>query len=273
MTFTATVSPGSATGTVTFYDNGGQIGSGSLSGGTATFSTSALAVGSHPITASYGGDGNYNGSTSTALSQTVNPGASSTALSSNPNPSTYGGSVTFTATVTPTSATGTVTFKDNGSTIGTGTLSNGVATFSTSALVGGSHPITASYGGDTNDSPSTSSTLTQTVNSAGSTTSLTSSLNPSSYANAVTITATVTPSTATGTVTFFDANGTLTLGSGTLSNGQTALTLSTMAPGPHSITATYNGDANDIPSTSAVLAQTVNRRTTTMPSYCSPLTQ
>ena len=57
----------------------------------------------------YGGDSNFTGSTSSAVSQTVNTASSSTTLASATNPSTYGGSVTFTATVT-TGATGTVTF-------------------------------------------------------------------------------------------------------------------------------------------------------------------
>ncbi len=65
VTLTATVSPGTVnpTGTVTFLDGGSPIGSGMLSGGIATFTTSTLAVGSHTITTSYGGDSNFNGST------------------------------------------------------------------------------------------------------------------------------------------------------------------------------------------------------------------
>ena len=78
--------------------------------------------------------------------------------------------MTFTATVTPDHAgsgtpTGTVTFKDGSTTLGTGTLSStGVATFSTSTLSVGSHAITAVYGGDSNFTTSTSPTLTQVVN-------------------------------------------------------------------------------------------------------------
>jgi hypothetical protein len=115
--------------------------------------------------------------------------------------------------------------------------------------------------------------VTLTVNgSGGTTTSLSStSANPSPYRTAVALTATVTSSsggTPTGTVTFYDFDGTVTLGSGTLNSGMATLTLSTLAPGAHSITATYNGDANDPQSTSAVWAQTVNRNTMTLPPYC-----
>ena len=228
-------------------------------------------AGNYSVTATVN-DQNYTGSASGTFTVTTY-GSSVSQPTSSLNPSNYGNSVTFTATVTPSAATGTVTFFDGSNSIGSSSLNNGVATLTTSALPAGSNSIIASYAGDTNYGGSTSPTLTQIVNSGPSTTVVTSSLNPSTFGNAVTITATVTPSTATGTVTFFDANGTLTLGSGTLRNGQTTLTLSTLAPGPHSITATYNGDAYDVPGTSAVLAQTVNRRTTTMPSYCSPLTQ
>jgi hypothetical protein len=63
--FTATVSAvapadGTPTGTVTFLDGGSAIGTGSLTGGTATLSTTALATGSHTITAQYGGDADFN---------------------------------------------------------------------------------------------------------------------------------------------------------------------------------------------------------------------
>src|ERR1039458_9704657 len=92
--------------------------------------------------------------------------SSSVTLAFSVNPSPYGSSVTFTATVTPIAATGTVTFKDGSTTLGTGTISSGTATYSTSALAAKSHSITAAYGGDTNDSASTSPTLTQGVNPA-----------------------------------------------------------------------------------------------------------
>jgi hypothetical protein len=92
--------------------------------------------------------------------------SSTTVLVSSANPSAYGSSVTFTATVAPAAASGTVTFKDGATTLGTGTLSGGTATYSTSALSAGSHSITAEYGGDADYATSTSSALTQTVNKA-----------------------------------------------------------------------------------------------------------
>jgi len=94
-----------------------------------------------------------------------------TALASSQSPEVYGTSVTFTATVTPTSGgapSGTVTFKDGVTTIGTGTLNGanpGVATYNTSTLsvTGSPHSITAVYNGDATFSGSTSSVVSQTM--------------------------------------------------------------------------------------------------------------
>ena len=71
LTFTATVTPATATGTVTFTDGSTSLGMATLSGGVATYGTSALTAGSHSITASYGGDANHNSSTSSVLTQAV----------------------------------------------------------------------------------------------------------------------------------------------------------------------------------------------------------
>jgi hypothetical protein len=76
VTFTATVaavSPaaGTPTGTVNFLDGATSLGPGTLAGGTAMLSTSGLAIGAHSITAVYGGDANFTGSTSSPLTQTV----------------------------------------------------------------------------------------------------------------------------------------------------------------------------------------------------------
>lgn len=73
VTFTGKVSAssGTPTGTVTFLDGTTKLGTGTLSSGSATFQTSSLAAGVHNVTVSYSGDSNFNASTSTALSQTV----------------------------------------------------------------------------------------------------------------------------------------------------------------------------------------------------------
>src|SRR5207253_1399318 len=264
VTFTATVTSsatGTPTGTVTFQDGASALGTGTLSGGTATFTTSGLTAGTHSITAIYGGDANFAGSTSPVLTQTVNKAASSTSVVSSNSPSNRGAAVTFTASVTSPvtgTPTGTVTFQDGASALGTGTLSGGTATVTPSALPPGTHPITATHGPDATLVRSTSPVLTQTVNKAASSTSVASSNNPSTRGAAVTFTASVTSpatGTPTGTVTFQD--GASALGTGTLSGGTATFTTSGLTAGTHSITAIYGGDANFAGSTSPVLTQTV----------------
>ena len=124
VTFTATVSGVNPTGTVNFKDNGVSIaGCGALvltgSGNTKTAqcSTSSLSVGSHPIVATYSGDGSNVSTSSAQLSQVINAagaGSSTTTLSSSANPVFPGFAVTITATVVGANPTGVVDFKDNG---------------------------------------------------------------------------------------------------------------------------------------------------------------
>ncbi len=90
-----------------------------------------------------------------------------TTLNSSPNPSEPGELVTFVATVTSTGDTpiGSVMFYDNGVLLGTRTLNgSGIASYTTSALAAGTHPITATYGGDASFEASTSNMINQVVN-------------------------------------------------------------------------------------------------------------
>ncbi|MFG2525879.1 Ig-like domain-containing protein, partial [Streptomyces sp. NPDC048527] len=141
-----------------------------------------------------------------------------------------------------------------------GTLSGGVATFTTSGLSVGSHALTAVYNGNANYNTSTSAVDTQTVNPAATSTNLTSAPDPSVFGQAKTLTATVAvvapgAGTPTGTVTFFD--GATLLGSGTLSGGVATFTTSGLSVGSHALTAVYNGNANLTGSTSPVDTQSV----------------
>jgi hypothetical protein len=135
--------------------------------GQALFTTASLAIGSHSITASYGGDANFNSSSST-LAQTVTKASTATSLTSSANPSTFSQSVTFTATVnvvSPGAGTpaGTVTFNDGSNALATAPLSSsGTATFSTSTLAVASHSVTAVYSGDSSFNGSTGN-MTQNV--------------------------------------------------------------------------------------------------------------
>jgi Bacterial Ig-like domain (group 3) len=127
-----------------------------------------LTAGSHTITTSYPGDGNFSGSMGAlAAAQVVAVKTTTTSIASSLNPSTAGQAVTFTATVTTTGGggapTGTVTFNDGGGTLGTGTLAGGIASFTTSSLAVGSHSITAAFNGAGSFGQSTSAVLTQAV--------------------------------------------------------------------------------------------------------------
>ncbi|MGA8153356.1 MAG: FG-GAP-like repeat-containing protein [Terriglobales bacterium] len=86
LTFTATVTPqgnGTPTGTVNFMDGTTNLGSSLVNGaGVALFATSMLSVGTHSITAAYGGDSNFAPSTSSVLNQVVQ-GAIATLSSNN----------------------------------------------------------------------------------------------------------------------------------------------------------------------------------------------
>jgi hypothetical protein len=262
VTFTAIVSPAVATGTVQFFDGTAAIGTAALNGGAATFSTLTLSAGTHSIAAAYSGDGNYGGSSATRM-QTV-MATTTTAVVSNDNPSISGQSLVFTATVSPSGATGTVTFFDGTSTLGVGTLSGGNAACgtnsacSTSGLGAGSHSITAKYSGDSNYG-SSSGTLTQIVG-LNTIVTLASSANPATVGQSVNLSATVSPCCiATGTVTFLDGN--TVLGSAALMpvNGTAKATFSTssLSVGAHSITAKYSGDGNNNGSTSTALTLTI----------------
>lgn len=174
---------------------------------------------------------------------------------------TYPGqTVTFVAKVTPTEATGTVTFMADHHSIGSAMLSAGQATLTTSSLSAGSMPITAEYGGDTKFGRSTSPALMQKVNKGTTATSIRSAPNPSVAGQEVTFTAvvTVTSSTGgspTGTVTFTADN--TVMGSGTLDSGTATFTLSTMKAGKYNVTAVYNGSPAFEGSTSAVVTHVV----------------
>lgn len=93
------------------------------------------------------------------------PVATTTTITSTPNPASLSQIVTFTATVNTVGASGVVIFFDAGGAIGSASLSNGSASFSTAALSAGSHTVTASYQGEAGYGPSTSQPLIQLVSS------------------------------------------------------------------------------------------------------------
>jgi uncharacterized repeat protein (TIGR03803 family) len=170
MNFTATVN--SKVGappdgeTVSLMRGKTVLGTGTLSGGSATLMSSALTAGTDAVTAVYGGDTNFATSTSKAVGQVVSKATTATTLTSSPNPSNPGQAVTFTASVTPEfggKVTGTVTFYDGSTVLKTVALSGGAAKFTTKTLAVGTPTIKATYNGST-DFDGSSASLTQTVN-------------------------------------------------------------------------------------------------------------
>ena len=265
VTFTATVeaaelglnAPITPTGTVTFKDGGAVIPACPFPvplASAATCTTSDLTAGSHEITAEYSGDSSFEPSED-SLRQTVNTIATTTELSG-PTSSAIGDSVTFTATVSETLSgdpvtDGDVTFYDGVKVLATVTLNgSGQATYNTSSLSAGLHPLKAVYNGTANFQPSTSQRLYHTVTAAGSNTVLTSSPPSSVFGQTVTFTATVTaggtPLTS-GQVTFYD--GATELGTDTLdASGKATFSTSTLAAGTHTIKARFGGNADYGPS-------------------------
>jgi hypothetical protein len=152
-----------------------------------------------------------------------------------------------------------ITFIDNGVVIGTALTAQGTAKYTTSSLGLGSHNIQATYGGDPVFSGSTSVTVIhENVNPALTTTIITSSLNPSSYGQNVTFTATVSSiaGAPSGSVTF-QQNGQV-IGTVNLnSNGVATFSLSTLGVGTHGVIAKYSGSTDYSSSQSSNLNQVV----------------
>jgi hypothetical protein len=250
VTFTATVDGSKVrgvttlpTGTVTFFDGTTAIGQpATLTSGVAKLSV-GLTVGSHNITAQYSGDVNYLASTSTAFAQVVNQSSASTVVKSSVNPAGVGAAVTFTATVASTVSgdtlvpTGTVSFFDGSTKLGSATLnSGGQASLGTSSLAVGTHNITAQYGGDTNFTGSTSAALNQVITGQPD---YSLSANPTSQA--------VNPGTSAGyAITLTPSNGydgTVTFAcpaSAQLPTGVTCSLPSPVVPAGQAVTLTLN---------------------------------
>jgi YVTN family beta-propeller protein len=125
----------------------------------------------------------------------------------------------------------------------------------------------------TNRADGTVSVIGAPIVQVPTSTSLTSSPNPSTYGQAVTLSATVTcvVGTPTGRVDFFDGNS--QIGSSTLTNGTASLTTSSLNAGTHSLTATYAGQDIFAASTSPSRTQTVNKASATATLTLSPLTR
>ncbi|MEA2570731.1 MAG: large repetitive protein [Acidobacteriota bacterium] len=283
VTFTATVTSGVAGtigGTADFYDGVTKLNASPVAvvAGQAAYSTSALTVATHSITAQFLGDTNYAGSTSSAISQVVNLAATTTTLNATPNPTTPGISVTLTANVSSLIAGtigGTVDFYDGVTKLNASPVAvvSGQAAYSTSDLSVASHSITAQYSGDAVYATSTSAATTEVVNLAVTTTTLNATPNPTTPGISVTLTATVSSliaGTIGGTVDFYDGATKLNASPVAVVAGAAAYSTSDLSVASHSITAQYSGDSVYATSTSAVTTEVVNLAVTTTTLNATP---
>jgi len=256
LTYTASVTPAQATGSVEFMDGGNSLGTVTLGNGSASISVRAAGSGAHSITASYSGDSQYQSSVSAALSETVNLNATATSVSASPNPSLQGQPVTLTATISPASATGRIQFIAAGSPIGTVPVSGGTAQLAFTSGAAGAY-INANYSGDAAYAASSGTTIAQVLRTTA--TSLGASPNPATFGQTVNLSGTVSAVAATGTVQIMD--GSAVIGSTTVSGGNFALSTATLTAGAHSLRAAYLGDSLYASSTSTAISETVNKAT------------
>lgn len=253
-TLTAGVSAatGVPTGAVTFFNGGVPIGSATLDGtGHASLTTTALALGAHAITASYGGTCPWSASTSAVLTVQVAKAALSVSVANATR--SYG-------TVNPV-FTGTIS-----GLVGQDTVTVTYATTATASSPAGTYPITASVGGAdaaTYAVAVTSGTLT--INKAASSLALAVGPNPALARSSISFTAQAMSSTTgapTGTVTF--SEGSTVLGTATLNaSRQASYSTANLSVGVHSVTASYNGDQNFLGGVSSAASETVGDYTLT----------
>ena len=192
--------------------------------------------------------------------------ATATQLGSSVNPAVVGQLVTYTATVSPVPDGGAVAFKDNGGSIAgcaaqPVNTTNGKATCQVTYAGPATHPVTATFSGNSPTyAGSVSPVLSEVVNKAGTATSLASSLNPALATQPVTLTATVTPTPTGGTVAFDNGNAAIA-GCATVSvnttTGIASCQTSALPVGGDQISAVYSGDPNYLGSTSSALAEKV----------------
>jgi len=228
--FAATV-PTMATGTVVFKDGSTVLGNGTITGGTASFTTSSLQAGSHSITATYAGDSNYTGSTSLILTQTVSK-ADPVITWATPSPIIFGTALSSTQlNATSGGVVGTFAYTpDIGAVLPTGTQTLNVV-FTPTDLV---------------DYTTQSASTSILVNTALATVTVATSRNPIVYGDSVTFTFTFTGLGSgpipTGSATVTD--GTATLGTITINAaGVATYTTSDFVVGSHALKAVYLGDA------------------------------
>jgi heat shock protein HslJ len=182
--------------------------------------------------------------------------STTTVLTATPNPALTSDNVIIRATVTPSTAAGSIQFSLNGSPFGSlAPLNAGAAQVTLSGGPTGEFTFGAQFVPAAGFLGSQAAPVTVSIKSPVNV-MLSSSVNPSALGQSVTLSALISNPQATGTVQFLD--GAVSIGSGVVTNGMAMLTTAQLAAGTRALTAVYSGDANFAAATSAVLPQQVN---------------
>ena len=241
---------------------------------TGTYNPSTLTVGNYGITATLNADTSTNSAAGTGT-LTITPGTPGVTVTTLTPTISVDGSVTFTASVTPSSGItpgGQVTFTYGGTTLcAAQPLSSGSVSCTTAALPLGMDTVTATIGSDLNFN-SASGTFVETVNQATPGVTVTTSGSPSIVNGSVTFTATVTPASGaavpTGSVTFTFGSTTL-CSSVPLVSGTAQCMTSALTGGSDQVTATLPATTN-FTQGSGSFTQVVNRATPTVTVTANP---
>ncbi|WP_175279379.1 beta strand repeat-containing protein [Prescottella equi] len=242
VTLSASVTPSNAAGTVQFKDNGTAIGSPvAVAAGQASVQHTFGAAGSHSITAEFSGGPGF--ASSTAAAQTVpvaDPDVETSLSVSAPGSATTGVSVDLAATVSPSTAEGSVQFKVNGSPVGASVpVSGGEALLPYTFNAAGSFAVTAEFTGAAGFTNSSASAQSVTVTDPDVTTSLSVTAPESATTgSSVDLSATVNPSNAVGSVQFTD-NGAPIGSPVAVVNGVATLSHTFTSAGAHSVGADF----------------------------------
>jgi acetyl esterase/lipase len=250
-------------GGVTLSVNGTAAGNGALVSGAATIAVPALSAGAHTIAVAYDGNDEFKAATA-SITQSVAKAATSMSLESDVNPARPGTTINLTIRVNAPDRlalpiAGAVVIRSNGQIVSEVQLAGNIATARIGPLNVGEYQLTATYAG--NDGvEAAQSALTQRVvkdDPTATATTLTQNRAVTEMHQPVTFTAKVTSlnGVPAGTVTFTD--GTATIGTAPLVNGEAELRIQTLAFGAHTIVATYSDSDSFAASASAPVVHTV----------------
>jgi len=272
--YTSAVLP---TGTVTLSMDGANQGSVSVvSGTTATFTITAPTSGTHTLQAAYGGDGNFNSSTSSSVSFTVAKVTTTVLITPATVTPALGSSLVVSASVSASSLgstqpSGTVTFTLDGTSVGTGNLSPGspsTTSVTITSIGPGTHTLLGTYSGDSYYNNSVSTSVSITVGKSPTTLVLVPATLTPTAGTSLVVTASITATTPgstqpTGSVSF-TMDG-VSLGLANVASGSPSTASFTIPPitaGSHILAGSYSGDSNYNSSTASTVTIVASKGTT-----------